>query len=156
MPNIGFLVSHIQKSDPHLYQALMLLQGNNAPNPNITTVPSDVTVGLPQTINVVPGDVSKVSLELTDVGNYLIYGSFTMNGDNNTGACDGLLLVDGVTQSDVAKAYVAAGTIFNITVTQIWSLKVTQSTTIKLQVRKASNAGTAQLSQAKMVVQLLP
>jgi hypothetical protein len=154
--NIRFLISHIAKSDPHLYQALNILAGDNAPNPNIITVISDVTVGLPQTITTTQSDVSKVSLQLNTNGNYIIYGSFTMNGDNNTGACDGVLVVEGQTQNDVAKAYVAAGTIFNMTVTQIWPILVTQPTNIKLQVRKASNAGTAQLSQCKMIAVLLP
>jgi hypothetical protein len=156
MPNIGFLISHIAKSDPHLYQALSLLAGNNAPNMNIFTAVSDVSQSNLMTLSTSAIDIPKTALKLNINGNYEILASLTMSGDQNTGALSGLLNVEGTDQPDLASAYVGAGGVFTITITQHWKLQVTSITNLKLRAFKSVNAGNAFISQAKLTATLLP
>lgn len=147
MLNIGFLISHISKSDPHLFEALKLIQ--NAINPEIIQSSYIGSSADNTSVGIIPMDIPSTIITLDRRGVYLIFGIAKLYVNAPALGIFGSLCVAGVTQKKQILAELqtlGASVVDQLTGTfgQLWKYNnLSSKSEAKLQFNKGQNAGIA-------------
>lgn len=128
------ILKSIDKSIENLLRRVISLETQDPQYPLVTQVAQAGNLVLTNVLQ----DLPSATLNL-EAGNYLVYGTFYVVGGDAGQTFEGRLVVGGVLNPIIAVCNLEVG-IAN-TITQLWTIQLTQTTTVKLQGRKTGGAG---------------
>lgn len=130
------ILKYLEESIEGLLRRIKTLESQDPLYPPVQVGIADANLVLTN----IQQSISGTSITL-DPGNYIVFGTFHVVGDDATQQLEGGLLVDSTLQTALAKCNL--DTINVHTVTQIWRIQLTIATTVVLRARKTGGAGTS-------------